>query len=79
MKLSPETVWSMLAYILMTVCAILAVAPRATYWILLCVIGLALYMAGWSVELLMVVILGGATWALLWIGANRSKPQPQGE
>ena len=75
MKLSPEILYVSLAYILMTVLAILAVAPRATYWILLIVVFLALYLAGWKVEYVAITVLFFVTW--WFIGSSRNAPSTQ--
>ena len=66
-----------LSYVLMGVLALLAVAQRATYWILLIVLTLALYAAGLKVETLALIVVALVAWVLFWQGvSNRNQAQP---
>ena len=75
-RFQPDVLLMALSYVLMGVLALLAVAQRATYWILLIGLTLALYFAGLKVETLAVVVLAFVAWVLFWQGiSNRNQAQ----
>jgi membrane protein implicated in regulation of membrane protease activity len=77
MNIPHDILLTALSYVLMGVLALLAVAQRATYWILLIALTLALYSAGLQIETLALIIVAFVAWVLFWQGvSNRSQAQP---
>lgn len=80
LKFHPDVLLMALSYVLMAVLALLAVAQRATYWILLIVLALALYFANVDTEPILIIVLGAVAWLLLWQGvSNRNRQSTTNE
>lgn len=69
-RFSPDLLLQALAYVLIAVLALMAVAERFTYWLLLILVALALYWIEYPVEIVALIVLALVAWRLFWAGVS---------